>query len=104
MTAREDALRMTTAHRKGTYEQRFPRYAHNAAVEAKFATGRQHGAERGAHYARSAADNALKNGDEPAAVLYGEMAEALDDVALAQEDVAEIAMEIARHFGLEDTG
>jgi hypothetical protein len=104
MTAREDELRRRDGSSGQPYEQRFSRYAHNAAMEARFAGSRGAGAARSARFARSASDNALKNGDSRAAVLYGEMAEALEEIAEAQEDVAEIAMEIARHFGLEDTG
>ena len=104
MTAKEDELRRRDSSRGQPYEQRFSRYAHNAVQEAHFAGRRQQGAARSAGFARNAAENALKNGDEHAAVLYTEMAEAQDEIAAAQKDVAEIAIDIARHFGLEDIG
>jgi hypothetical protein len=104
MTVREDELRRRDGSSRQPYEQRFSRYAHNAATEARFALGRGRGAARGAQFARNAAENARKNGDEHAGALYTEMAELLDEIAEAQKDVADIATDIAHHFGMEDIG
>ena len=102
MTAREDELRRRDGSSSQTYEERWPRYAHNAVTEAKFAHGRRLASYKAAGYAATAAGNALKNGDEHAQALYAELAETLRDIAGLHEDVEEIEFEIARHYGLED--
>ena len=102
MTAREDELRRRDGSSKQPYEERWPRYVHNAVMEAKFAHGRRIATNKGAGFARTAAENALRNGDEHAHALYAELAETLDDIAGLHEDVEEIEIEIAHHYGFED--
>jgi hypothetical protein len=82
-----------------TYEERFPRYAHNAGVTAE--TAKRHAAEqrRAAGLHRAAAVNASQHGDPAGADLYDEMSKAALDAADALEDIADLAREAARHYG-----
>jgi hypothetical protein len=81
-----------------TYEERFPRYAHNAGVTARFHddyTARQ---RKAAELHARAAAYAAGHGDAKAEYLYSEMAAAALDAADALEDLASRARQVQEHY------
>jgi len=84
--------------RDQTWEERFPRYANNAEITAKYAGQYAMRAQKSAVMHGGAADNARKHGDHTGADLYEEMAKAVLDAADAYEDVADLARKVAAHY------
>jgi hypothetical protein len=81
-----------------TWEERFPRYARNAALTAEVARERAEEMLAAAVMHRRAAVNADAHGDRAAADLYDEMAKAAEDATDALEDIADLALRVAAHY------
>jgi hypothetical protein len=81
-----------------TYEERFPRYAHNAGVTAGFSGDYAARQRAAATMHRGAAASAARHGDTAAADLYDEMAKAALDAADALDDIATLARQVERHY------
>jgi len=80
------------------WEERFPRYAHNAAITAGFSGTYAERQRRAAGMHANAASNARAHGDLTGAGLYDEMAEAALDAADALADLADFARQVAAHY------
>lgn len=80
------------------WEERFPRYAHNAALTASYSDSYATRQRRAACMHSNAASNARAHGDLAGAGLYDEMAAAALDAADALEDLAVLARQVAAHY------
>lgn len=81
-----------------SYEERFPRYAHNAGLTAEHAQRSMSGWARTATYSEAASENCARNGDEEGARLYHEMALAAQDAYEALRDVNDDAKDLVAYF------
>jgi hypothetical protein len=81
------------------WEDRFPRYARNAGITARFADEYATRQRRAAGLHANAAANARRHGDKTAADLYEEMHKAALDAADALADTADLARKVALHYG-----
>jgi hypothetical protein len=81
-----------------TYEERFPRYAHNAGVTAAFSVSYAKRQRRAAGMHAAASGNARARGDTVAADLYDEMRKAALDAADALSDLAALAWKVEKHY------
>ena len=81
-----------------TWEERFPRYAGNAGLTARYATQYADRQRKAAGLHANAAAYARQHGDPAGANLYEQMAEAALDAADALEDIATLARQVAGHY------
>lgn len=86
-----------------TYEERFPRYAHNASLTAEHAQRSMSGWARTATYSEAGAENCARNGDDEGAKLYHEMALAAQDAYEALRDVNADAKALVAYFEKRST-
>jgi hypothetical protein len=84
--------------RTETWEERWPRYANNAQITARYAHEYADRAKKAAAMHEGAAANARRHGDIIGADLYDEMAKAALDSADANEDLADLARQVAAHY------
>ncbi len=80
------------------WEERFGRYAHNAAITAGYSDSYASRQRRAACMHSNAAANARSHGDTEGARLYDDMAEAALDAADALADLAILARQVAAHY------
>lgn len=81
-----------------TWDERRPRYAHNAGMSAAEAGAAATHWNKIARYCRQASKNAKDNSDPVAQRYYREMADAANDAADAMEDMEHWARKVQAHF------
>jgi hypothetical protein len=85
-------------NREDSWEERFPRYAHNAGVTAERAADAARWQRKASAMHAGAATNAHRHGDLTGAGLYAEMAKAALDAADALNDVVALARKVEEHY------
>jgi hypothetical protein len=94
----EDKIVKVEGRSREPWEERFPRYAHNANAQALFADKDIRRLRRAALFHHRAAGNAQAHGDAIGAELYEEMALATLDAADAMQDTADTARRVSAHY------